>query len=582
MNRRPWLCRTAGLAVSLFWAPFALADVPPAMDRVPAEAPVVFAMKNMGGFYQNVNALAKSIGLPPQAMGGLARGAELLKTAGLNADGSAAVALLSVDGNDDDGEPMVMVLPVKDYAAFAKALGGDGEGLDEVTINDKPGFLKNLGGGFAALGPTRAFVEKFTGAAGSGKTFESLMGANGRAVSEYSDAFVVANIEKVRPVLEERVEEMREQMAMMAAMGGGNEAQADMFKSAADAFLRDAAAGVAGLKAAESGLGLEFAAQFKEGSELAKYFDAKGNASRLIGSLPNLDQGFLFAGAVDLSSSALKNAFKKMLEFQQAQNPEAAKLFSGLNPMDQMEKTDGMAFVMGQPPALMGGLFLNTALYVKTSDPQGYVKTMREAMGKLNGQAVEGITYQTVYQSGSAKVGEQSVDVWTMRMQADPENPMAQQIQQMQAMIFGPMGLSGYVAPAEGGVVLTYSKNSDLMSKTFEAAKGGTGLSQDAGVKSVAANLPANRTGEVYIGVRNILDTALGFAAMMGGPGPQVNIPEDLPPVGLGSTSDSGGLRLRVYVPTKVMTTVKGVMESMNGGGMDDMDDDEEMDPSER
>src|SRR5436189_979071 len=43
----PWLTRT-GLVACLALSPLALADVPPAMERVPTDAAVVVSMKNIG------------------------------------------------------------------------------------------------------------------------------------------------------------------------------------------------------------------------------------------------------------------------------------------------------------------------------------------------------------------------------------------------------------------------------------------------------------------------------------------------------------------------------------------------------
>jgi hypothetical protein len=125
-------------------------------------------------------------------------------------------------------------------------------------------------------------------------------------------------------------------------------------------------------------------------------------------------------------------------------------------------------------------------------------------------------------------------------------------------------------------VVLTYSKNSDLVSKTLASAKSGEGLSTDAGVKSVQANLPAGRTAEAYIGIKDVLKTAQNFMSMMGGGGGDFNPPEDLPPIGIGGTTDGGGLRASIYVPTKVMTTIKAFGDSMShheGGDMEQGDE---------
>jgi len=167
-----------------------------------------------------------------------------------------------------------------------------------------------------------------------------------------------------------------------------------------------------------------------------------------------------------------------------------------------------------------------------------------------------------------------------MKFQVDPSNPAAQQIAQVQMMFFGPTGMNGYIAPAKDGVVVTYAKNSDLMTRALDAAKNGHGLSEDAGVKTVAANLPADRTLEVYIGIRSILETAQGFMGMMGGGGANFNVPADLPPVGIGGTTDSGGMRASVYVPTQVITTIKAFGDSMKGE--DAADEGDEKDASKK
>lgn len=579
MSRRrfaPWVCRTAGLAMSIAMAPLALADVPPALDRVPADAPVVVAMKNVKQFSGGVHKLADTLKVPAEAMAGMKHVTDMLETPGLNADGSAAVAVLALDkGDDDEKGPIVMVVPVNDYAAFVKALGGKGEGLEEVKVQDEPVYVKDLGGGFAAVGPVKDLVDKFAGKAGSGKSFETLMGATGNTIAEGSDAFVLANMEKVGPGMKEK---MDDGLDMASAMAAQNAAQVEMVKGLVDNFFRDAQSGIIGLKMTDGGSKLDFGAQFKEGSELAKNFAAKGNASKLVSSLPNIADGFLFAVAVDTSSAGLKSFFKGMAEAAQ-KNPETAKVLSGLNPLQQIEKIDGMGFIMGKSPALMGGVFLNTSAFVKTSDPAGYIKTAKDAMTTMNGKTIEGITYATAYESGGGKVGDKAVDSWSLKMQMDPNNPAAQQMAQMQMMMFGPNGLNGYIAQAEGGVVMTYSKNGDLMSQALQAAAGGDkGLGGDAGVKAVQANLPAGRTAEAYIGIKSILETAQGFMGMMGGGGGNFVVPQDLPPVGIGGTTDSGGVRASIYVPTQVMTTIKGFAESVKGGeggeGGDDMDAD--------
>jgi len=581
MKRCPWMNTIAGAAMSmaaLTLAPaFALADVPPAMDRVPTDAAVVISMKNVGQFYSSINTVAKSLKLPMEAMDGLSKAGDMLKMEGLNGDGSAAVAIMSLDENAGE-PPVVMVIPVKDFAVWSKALGGGGAGIQELTIEGEPAFAKDIGGGFAALSPNRGLVEGFAGKGGNSKAHESLMGPVGRAIAESNSSFIVANMQTLAPKIREGYQKAKEQMddarAMMGGGGGANPlAAAD---EVMESFLRDATSGVIGFNASEAGIKFEFGSQFKEGSEFASYFGAKGSASSLISTLPT--QPFLFSVAFDSSSPGLRTLMKKFVA--QAEKADGG-MMAGLNPLAMMEKFDGMAFSMGASPALMGGMFLNTTAYVKTSDPAGYVKSVKEIFTGLNGKSVEGVTYQTTFESGGGKVGGKAVDTWGMRMQIDPNNPAAQQLGQMQMMLFGPTGLSGYIAQTDGGVVMTYAKNSDLMTKALDAAKAKNGLNSDAGVKSVSDQFPAGRSFEAYIGVHSILETALGFAGMMGAAPPDFQLPDNLPPIGISGTTADGGVRMTAFMPTKVMLTIKSLAEQM-GGGMGGGGDEEMPPPGEK
>jgi hypothetical protein len=569
MNRPTRLFRLAGIAISLFAPAAALADVPPAMDRCPADAPVIVSIKNVSAFQSSIQTMATTLKLPMDAMAGLGKAKDMLKMQGLNADGSAAVAILSLDQDDEAPPPIVLVVPVKDYASFAKGMGGSGSGLEEVKFEDEPAFIKDLGNGFAAMSPTRDSTEKFAGTAGSGKALESMMGPTGQSIADVSDFFVLGNMKVLAPMMKQGIDEMKNQMQMMAAMGGGNAAGLDMVGAFADGFARDASAGVMGFRATDAGLRLEFGAQFNEGTEFAGYCTAKSKAGSLVGNLPN--QAFLFAFGLDSSHPGIKKIATNMAEAAK-KDPEAAKAMSGLNPLDSIAKLDQVGFVMGQTPALMGGLFLNTVMVAKTSDPAGYLSTMKTSLSNMNGQAMQGIKYQTSYQSGNTKVGDTAVDTWSMKMGPDPKDTTGQAAQMMQAtsMLLGPGGLGGYIAATPSGVVQTYSKNSELMGKALEAAKSGEGLSADPGIKLVSAQLPAERSMEVYLGVKSILETAMGFMAMFGG-GPQnFEPPADLPPIGMAATMNAGGARFSTFVPTQVAQTLKTLGDSMNGGGEDD------------
>ncbi|MBL9031843.1 MAG: hypothetical protein JNM80_09060 [Phycisphaerae bacterium] len=553
MKHRMWM--VAGLAAPMAWVSVAMADVTAAHDRVPGNAVISISMKNVGVFYSSLDKMAKSLRIPASSMGEFAKIGEMMGANGFNKDGSAAIAIMSLEEKDGQG-PVVMVLPVSNYAAYAATLGGKGAGLEEVMFGGEKGFLKDIGGGFAALGPVKEIVESFTGKPGNGAAHEALMGTVGKKIADASDAFISANIEVLAPKAKEGMKEMKEQMAMM---GGPQADQLAGMMSIADDFLRDASAAFMGFKATDFGISMDFGAQFKGGTEMAEFCKGGGNSQALTAALPN--QPFLFAMAMDVSTPGMRSMMKKLATMQ----GQAAGMFGGVGPMDMLDKADGVAFSLGQSPALMGGLFLNTTMFAKTSDPAGYSKAMKDAFAKMNGQSVEGTTFTTSYQAGASKVGETPVDSWGMKMAMDPDDPNAAMMGQMQMMLFGPTGLSGYVAPVKGGVVMTYSKNSALMDQAMKASQGGEGMAADAGVKGVAERLPAGRSMEMYIGVKSIMETAVGFMGMMGGGPANFEVPQDLPPIGIGAVPADGGLRASVFVPSRVISAIKSLVDSMEG-----------------
>lgn len=564
----------ACLAGAMF-IPTALA-LPPATDRVPANAAMMIVVPSLERFEAGATQLQQTFGMEMDSgpFEGLAMAMGL---EGLNKAGSAALAIIpGPEGVDFDSEvpPMVLVVPVTDYAKFVGALGGDpGAQVAEITIDpeEPKGYARNLGGGFAAMGPVRELVEGFKGETGQNAGHDRLIGATGKAVAESADVIFIANLALLEPKMREGMEEFRGQMEMVGMMAGQDMgANLAVMDAVMGGILRDGQAGVIGFSATEAGMKLDLAAQFKEGSTAAGYFSAKGNTSGLLTRVPN--QPVLFALALDTSAPGIKRIFRDMTDITTKLDPEAAEA-AGMTAamMKSIEKMDGMVFQWGASPAMMGGMFVNALAYVKTTDAAGYTAAMKETMAAMNGKTIQGLTYQTSYKSAARDVGGVKADEWSLRMQADPNDPTAQQMQAMQMGLFGMEGgPSGYLAPAKDGLVMTYSKNSALLEQALTAAKGSGGYGAEAGVKTVGAMLPGGRTVEGYIGVKSILDMVIGFAAMMGGGPVDMQVPADLPPVGIGGTTDGGGVRLAVFVPGQVIQTFKQFVEQMEGGG-DDM-----------
>jgi hypothetical protein len=560
-----------------------LAAPPAALDRVPDNAPVVVALRSMKGATDKINAFTTATGLPkPEGDDNPLNMAEkMLGTPGLNKEGSMAVAIVPgpdgkvVMGEDaGDDTTAVIIIPVSDYAALVKAMDAEkGDGVSKVKVDGKDGFIKDLTGGYAALSIVPGLLEKFEGGAGHNAKHAAMLGKNGGGIADSADVLLIANFSQLQDRMKEAAQQMKEQAEQMAAMmgdqGAGVGAGLGMMQTVLDTMAKDASCGVLGLSFSDAGASVQMGTQFREGTESAKMFSSPGKSAALMGRVPN--QPFYFAGAFDTSSTGVKQVLKQ-LSSMQAQGEGAAGPISFLAAID---KIGGFSGVLGASPnALMGsGLFVNTSTYVATNDPAAYTAMMAEEFRKSDGRKQGPITTRTTYEPGAAEVAGVKADKWSMTMDIDPNDPTGMQAQMMTSMLFGAGAFEGMNAPVDGGVVSTYSANTPLLTSAIEAAKSGKGLADSESLKAVSANLPADRSFEFYIGVKPLMDAAIGFASMMGG-GPDITVPEKISPIGLAGTTTNGGMTVRLFVPMDTIKTIATVVKQMDAGdegdGMDD------------
>jgi len=556
----------------------ALADVPAAMDRVPANAAMIITVRDMEQFRARAEDLAKVLNAPidkNDEKNPVNMTKKLLAVEGLDKHGSLAVAVMpdkegKVDFDQQEG-PVVIVVPVKDYAAFAKGLGAtEVTGISSIKVDEKPAFTKDLGGGFAAMSPHKDLLESFEGKAGNNATHKTTIGKAGQQIADTSDLMFVVSVAGIKPQLEEGISEMKENMKMAGAMAQQGAEQVQVMTTfignIADAFVRDGQVGIMGLGLGDKGVSLDFGAQYKEGSPSAKFLSSSGSASKFLAKVPN--QPFLFAFAMDLSGPALKQAVKEMADAGAKAGGKDTGMgigsFAALK--KSIDKCDGAATIMGASAAGLMGLFANTSTFISTSDPKGYLTASRDALKEMNGKEMNGLKAKVESKPEDVEIGGVKADTWSMTFAPnDPNDPQAGQIQMMMGMMFGQGGLGGMTAPVEGGVVQTLSQNTPLFTKAVEAAKNGKGLADDEQVKEVQSQLPASRTFEVFLGTKSILDAVNAAMGMFGG-GADFKVPAKVSHVGMGASTDGGGLDFRVFVPADVIKTVAGIAQSMKGG----------------
>ncbi len=574
---------SAGLLMALAGLNPVLADVPGVIDRVPANAAMIITVRDMEQFRSRAEEMAKTLKAPIDSEdehNPVVVIKKLLAADGLDKHGSLAITFMpGADGKVDfdmEGGPVVTIVPVTNYATFAKGLGAlDTKGVVAIKFNDKDAFAKDLGDGFAAVSEHKELVEAFDGKAGNLAKHKTNMGKAGMQIADKSDLMLVVSVAGLKPQLEQGVAGMKEQMKMAGAMAaqGGEEAQAmmDFMSNAADSFVRDGQVGIVGLGLGDAGVSLDFGAQYKEGSASAKVLSSAGNATKILARLPN--QPFLFAFAMDLSGPGIKQIIKDA-NAAAAKGADKADPMGGLNSFEALsksiEKVDGTASVMGANQAGLTGLFANTASYVATSDAATYIANVRDTLKAMNGKEVNGMKFDVKYEPAAVEVSDVKADTWSMKINADPNDPAAGQMNMVMPILFGQDGLGGMTAAVEGGVISTLSKNTPLFTKCIEAAKTGKGLAEDEQIKEVQKHLPENRTFEMYLGTKSILDTVNSLMGMFGG-GVDMKVPDKVSPIGLAASADGGGLDFRLYVPNDVIRTGAAIAaESMKGDGPDD------------
>jgi hypothetical protein len=535
----------------------AMADLPQALDLVPADAPVVVAIDNFNALLGERGAVAQLAGALGPIPADLAEIQQLGRLEGVNAGGSLAAVMVPAEGFGEEDQ-LVVIAPVSDYAAFARGLGGSGAGLEEVELDGEPLFIKSLGGGYAAMGPQRDPVEGFEARAGQLGGHKERLGKTGEEIAGRSQLLVIANMSRVGGQLQQQIAGSLMGAQMFAPPGAADGLKA--LQAGLTRLINDAKTGILGVGLNDAGVTLHFGAAFSEGTEMAGLFDGDGNSAALMKRLP--DQPYLVAGAMDLSNPKMKDLMVRMNEMS-ARQADAGALSA------MMEKADGSAFLLGAfgMHQMAAGIFVNSVAYVQSEDPKALMADFRKSQEAMNGQEAEGIRITTTYEPGARDLeGGGVADAWGMQM--EPTDPMAMGGEaQMMAMMFGPSGLGGYIAPSEGGVCLTYARNSKILALAMETAKAADGLGAGDQLQAVASALPASRTAEFYIDVDEALKLGAVAMQMMGGDLP-VDAQADLMPIAFGAGGSGGGAHVALHIPSQTLQTLARTFRAMAGDMM--------------
>lgn len=532
---------------------------PKVLDHVPADAPVVISIGNVGELLNDIDAFNVMLGDKGMPEAGfvtmMGRGMP-----GLNLDGSAAV-VLNFDPENPDAmgdDDVVILVPVSDFGAFTQQGAAD-NGVVEFMLGDQPAFARQLGDGFAAMGPAADAVRGFAGDAGRMGAHSNRLGHSGLAIADTSDVTIIANVAPFRPRLLQGMQDAQQQAVFYAGMSAQGQDVATPINAMMDlvrAYVNDAQTGVVGISYDAGGVTLDLGTQFTPDSDSAKGFDKRGDAATLLNRVPGGD--YYLAYAMDLRSPELAK-LAAQAQAMSASMPGAGSMPGQPEFADIIDHATGTAGVMGTSPALMSaGVLSNMVSYVRTNDAAAYAEMVSESLNGSNGQASQGMSFATSYTADAKNVQGVPVDSYAVKISVDQAaggNMGMGSPQQMIGMMFGPsQGPNGHIARLDSGVIQTVSPSTELLERAIGAAKNGNGLGADGRVMNVSKRLPEHRMGEAYLSLDQIFNS-VGPIASMFGVLPNFQPAPAMDPVAMGVATIDGGVHMRTFIPNDVIKT---------------------------
>jgi len=576
---------TAAFAGCLLLANAATAQTQPkqALDLATVDTEVVVYVPSLSALSEKVAKMNRDLGLQrPELQNVLAvTKSQMGAIAGVNDAGPMVVAISDLKGmmeDQSDTPPMVMLLPVSDYAAFLGNYGvNETGGVQEMTFpSGEAAFVKELDG-FAVLSPQKEKVEAYVPAK-QGETWSKLVGGVNQTDLAKSDIVLLANLERLRPMLREGLTKARKQMQAQMA----NDPQAEMVKpimalyfDAFDTIVRDGQAGMSTLALGDAGVGLTYNFQFTAGSPTAKLMgNGQNNSSAALAMLPS--QNYIMSYAMDFSGldqQAIIDAVLKAMPAAEEAGDMAPLINMYKQSLPTMKNMTGAswAWYAGDPQAMMqpGNFFKSVTVY-QTDDPKALIASTKEAFEAMNKMKMPGngqeMAFTTTYTPNALQMEGVSVDQFQVQMQMPPE--VMQQMGPMAAMM---SNTSGFVASKGNNVVVTTSIDTQLLASALRGLDGGGLGTNDTIAGLRGAGIAEAPTAQAYISLQGIAQTADPFLMMFGG-GQPINVPADVPPIAITTDIQDAGFNYKLFLPTTTVkfitdTSMRITQQMQQGGG---------------
>jgi hypothetical protein len=557
------------------------------LDQVPSDAAVVWKINRLQDTSTKLAGLFQALGItdfvPTLSDPLTAFQNETGMSAGIDKTGEAAAVLLNGPWDTADPKPpLVLLIPVSDYKAFVGGMAPVRTEGDVSVVHFKNDqatdmFVANWGS-YAAIGPMKSAVAK------PAATGLQAAGLAGKQLAE-RDSVMYVNWPVLKPVLLPKLQQGREQLLLEVdrafgnkarvartggAAGGGNpapvlKALVNQFINVAQGFLQDATATTWGFSIEKAGISSTMLSEFTAGSYAANLAaQVKSTDQPVMNGLPS-DKYLFYGGGVmspEVGVKVLDDFSAPIVKELGAMGPQGDAINSLLaSYREAIQASQRGAFGMVAPnPNVPGGVFQLVGVYKGDAEKlkAAQIKQVQtqDALMKSFGMPNSDLQKTTVTPNATTVDGV-SFDEMKIAFDGQAKTAQAMQAQQAMAIMYGPNGFVMRTGVIDPKTMVTVAGGTDeLLSKVVAAAKADTDvLSKTDVVKGVDAELPKTRTFAMYIPLDTIVSTAVGYMGKFGMPMP-VQLPPNLPPIGVTAGTEGTAYRVDGYVPTQLIQSL--------------------------
>jgi hypothetical protein len=558
------------------------------LDQVPTDSIVVFKIHHLADTNKKVADLLQSLGVtdlvptmkdPLQALED-----QLGISAGLDSSKDAAAAILNGPMDGGGPPPFVLLLPVTDYKAFLgnmTLVRTEGD-VSVVHFKDKEddAFVENWGG-YAALSDKK---DNVTGKHEGIK----LSGLSAKQMSE-RDLCIYVNMPVVKSLLLPKLDDSEKMLNDQVDKNTPEDkkklahAAVKQLLQVAREFLNDAQGTTIGIGLSDQGISSSMIVELTPDSYLGKIVSQMKNTDQsLLSGLPK-ENYLAFGGSVEdgkLVLQVINDTIGPVMTELAASGDDGKKLADSINEaLKPMATVEGGTFGIVAPTAALGqgslirfiGLYKGDAEALKANASKA--GNFMTAIMKMSGKDGQTDLMKTTITPEVKTINGVKFD--QIKVEANPDNTSQQAMQMGETMsrMYGPDGLTELFGAVDAKtLVVSLGVDDDLLGQAVDAAKSNTDVLTD-GIASVDAGLPKKRAGAFYIGLGQIFSTALDYAKANGLNVP-VQIPNNLPPVGITFGTEGSAMRGDEFIPMKLLQTLVQAglqtymqMNNRNGNG---------------